>query len=152
MAQITARVSDEVAEALDAAAATLKRSRAEVIRQALEIYLEDFDDLTVALERLRTPPIRSWIGTRSGVSYSIRIKCSARRELAQLQRDIRDRIIDAIDALREQPLSGSPLKGGLRGLRRQRVGDYRILYELLDDELVILVVRVAHRRESYLRR
>ena len=61
-------------------------------------------------------------------------------------------MIDAIDALREQPLSGSPLKGGLRGLRRQRVGHCRILYELLDDELVILVVRVAHRRESYRRR
>lgn len=62
MAQITARVPDEVAEALDAAAATLKRSRAEVIRQALEIYLEDFDDLTVALERLRDPsdPVLDW--------------------------------------------------------------------------------------------
>ena len=62
MAQITARVSDEVAEALDAAAATLNRSRAEVIRQALERYLEDFDDLTVALERLRDPsdPVLDW--------------------------------------------------------------------------------------------
>ena len=62
MAQITARVPDEVAEALDAAAATLNRSRAEVIRQALESYLEDFDDLTVALERLRDPsdPVLDW--------------------------------------------------------------------------------------------
>ena len=62
MAQITARVSDEVAEALDAAAATLNRSRAQVIRQALESYLEDFDDLTVAMERLRDPtdPVLDW--------------------------------------------------------------------------------------------
>ena len=62
MAQITARVPDEVAEALDAAAATLNRSRAEVIRQALESYLEDFDDLTVALERLRdtSDPVLDW--------------------------------------------------------------------------------------------
>lgn len=62
MAQITARVPDEVAKALDAAAATLNRSRAEVIRQALESYLEDFDDLTVALERLRDPsdPVLDW--------------------------------------------------------------------------------------------
>ena len=89
---------------------------------------------------------------RSGVSYSIRIRDSARRELAQLPRDARERVIVAIDALREQPLAGSPLKGGLRGLRRQRVGHYRILYELLDEELVILVVRVAHRLESYHRR
>ena len=89
---------------------------------------------------------------RSGVSYSIRIRGSARREIAQLPREARERVIAAIDGLREQPLAGSPLKGGLRGLRRQRVGDYRILYELLDDELVILVVRVAHRRDSYRRR
>lgn len=86
------------------------------------------------------------------MSYSIRIRGSARREIEQLPRDARERVITAIDALGEQPLAGSPLKGGLRGLRRQRVGDYRILYELLDDELVILVVRVAHRRESYRRR
>ena len=86
------------------------------------------------------------------MSYSIRIRNSARRELALLPREDRERVIAAIDALGEQPLAGSPLKGGLRGLRRQRVGDYRILYELLEDELVILVVRVAHRRESYRRR
>ena len=62
MTQLTARVPDELAEALDAAAAQLKRSRAEVIRQALERYLEDFDDLSVALERLRDPsdPVLDW--------------------------------------------------------------------------------------------
>ena len=86
------------------------------------------------------------------MSCSIRIRGSARREIAQLPRDTRERVIGAIDLLGEQPLAGSPLKGGLRGLRRQWVGDYRILYELLDDELVILVIRVAHRCESYRRR
>ena len=44
---------------------------------------------------------------RSGVSYSIRIRDSTRRELAQLPRDARERVIVAIDALREQPLAGS---------------------------------------------
>ena len=62
MTQLTARVRAELAEALDAAAAQLKRSRAEVIRQALERYLEDFDHLSVALERLRDPsdPVLDW--------------------------------------------------------------------------------------------
>ena len=66
MAQITARAWDELAEALDAAAATLNRSRAEVIRPALESYLEDFDDLTVALEQLRNPsdPVLDWDDVR----------------------------------------------------------------------------------------
>ena len=62
MAQITARVSDTLVTALDAAARGLKRSRAEIVRQALERYLEDFDDLTVTLERLRDPsdPVLDW--------------------------------------------------------------------------------------------
>ena len=58
-------------------------------------------------------------------------------------------MVHAIDGLGAQPLAGSALKGGLRGLRRLRVGDYRIVYELLDDELVVLVIRVAHRRGAY---
>ena len=62
MAQITARVSDTLVAALDAAARTLKRSRAEVVRQAVERYLEDFDDLSVAMQRLRDPadPVLDW--------------------------------------------------------------------------------------------
>ena len=62
MSQITARVPDELVKALDSAASELKRSRADVIRLALERYLEDFDDLTVALERIRDPsdPVLDW--------------------------------------------------------------------------------------------
>jgi len=55
MRQITARVPEELLEALDAAADQLKCDRGEVIRQALERYLEDHGDLEVALERLRDP-------------------------------------------------------------------------------------------------
>ena len=62
MTQITARVPEELAEALDAVAAVLKRSRADLIRQAIERYLEDFDDLSVAVERMRDPsdPVLDW--------------------------------------------------------------------------------------------
>ena len=62
MSQITVRVPDILVDALDAAAAELKRSRAEIVRQALERYLEDFDDLIVALKRLRDPadPVLDW--------------------------------------------------------------------------------------------
>ena len=62
MTQITARVPDDLIAALDAAAAQLKRSRAEVVRHAIERYLEDFDDLEIALQRLRDPsdPVIDW--------------------------------------------------------------------------------------------
>ena len=62
MSQVTARLPDDLVRALDAAARDLKRSRAEVIRQAVERYLEDFDDLSVAVDRLRDPsdPVLDW--------------------------------------------------------------------------------------------
>ena len=85
------------------------------------------------------------------MSYSIQIKRSATKELARIARADRERIIHAIDRLREHPLAGTPLKGDLRGLRRIRIGDYRVVYEVLDGELVVLVVRVAHRRAAYRR-
>ena len=86
------------------------------------------------------------------MSYSVRIKRSAARELTRIPQKDRLRIVQAIDRLGEHPLTGSPLKGEHRGLRRVRVGDYRIVYEVLDDALVVLVVRVGHRREIYRRR
>lgn len=55
MSQITARLPDELVAALDNAARGLNRSRADIVRQAIERYVEDFDDLSVAIERLRDP-------------------------------------------------------------------------------------------------
>ena len=73
MSQITARVPDQLVEALDMAAARLKRSRADVIRQALERYLEDYDDLEVALSRLRDPadPVLDWDQVRQELLGSV---------------------------------------------------------------------------------
>ena len=62
MARITASVSTELLEAVDRAAGELGRSRSDIVRQALEGYLEDFDDRTLAGERLRDPadPVLEW--------------------------------------------------------------------------------------------
>ena len=67
--QVTARVPDELVDALDAAAAQLKHSRAEIIRRALEHYLEDFQDLARAMERLLVPadPVLDWDEVRDGL-------------------------------------------------------------------------------------
>ena len=72
MTRITTRVSDEMVEALDAAAAKLRRSRADVMRQALEQYLEEFDDLSAALDRLRDPSdlILDWDDVRRDILAS----------------------------------------------------------------------------------
>ena len=85
------------------------------------------------------------------MSFSIRIKQSAARELRCIAKPDRTGIVAAIDRLTETPHLGAALKGDLRGLRRLRVGDYRVVYEIQDEELVVLVVRVAHRRDAYRR-
>ena len=82
------------------------------------------------------------------MSFSIRIKERAARELRRIARPDRTRLAAAIDRLAETPYLGAALKGDLRGLRRLRAGDWRVLYEVREDELVVLVVRVAQRREA----
>ena len=83
------------------------------------------------------------------MNYSIRIKNSAAKELRRVPKPHLIRIVAAIDRLAETPHLGSALKGDLRGLRRLRVGSYRILYEVQDDTLIVLVIRVAHRQDAY---
>ena len=55
MGQITARLPEELLAQLDEAAERLQRTRAQVVRQAIEYYLEDVEDLHLALERLQDP-------------------------------------------------------------------------------------------------
>lgn len=83
------------------------------------------------------------------MSYSIRIKGSAARALRRLGAAERVRVVAAIDRLAEEPFAGGLLKGEFSGLRRLRVGSYRIVYEAIHEELTILVVRVGHRRDVY---
>ena len=83
------------------------------------------------------------------MNYSIRIKRSAAKELERIAGPKRARLVAAIDELSEHPFLGESLKGKLHGLRRIRVGAYRILYEIEDQALVVLVVRVSHRQSAY---
>ncbi len=66
MVQVTARLPDELVAKADRAASQLNRSRAQLLRQALEYYLEDFEDLRLALDRLNDPadPVLDWQDVR----------------------------------------------------------------------------------------
>ncbi len=82
-------------------------------------------------------------------SYSLEIKRSAAKELAQLPAKDRGRVIARIQALAEDPRPVGAEK--LSGQERYRVrqGDYRILYEIEDAVLRIMVVKIGHRRDIY---
>jgi mRNA interferase RelE/StbE len=83
------------------------------------------------------------------MTYSITIKQSAVKALGKVAREDRLRIISAIDLLKTNPAAGGVLKGEFSGLRRIRIGNYRVVYEVQDEKLVVLVIRIGHRREVY---
>ena len=82
-------------------------------------------------------------------SYSLEIKRSAAKELAQLPTKDRGRVIVCIQALAADPRPSGAEK--LSGQERYRVrqGDYRILYEIEDQVLRVIVVKIGHRRDVY---
>jgi mRNA interferase RelE/StbE len=83
------------------------------------------------------------------VTYRIELRPAAVRALKKLDPPIRQRIQGAITLLAEEPRP--PAARALRGRPglRVRVGDYRILYTVADDVLLIVVVTVGHRRDVY---
>ena len=86
------------------------------------------------------------------MNCSIRIRSSAATEVSRAGKWGRARIVAAIDGLADNPFLGTALKGDLRGLRRLRVGEYRVMYEVQQDVLVMMVVRVARSKAAYRRR
>ncbi|MGH7121368.1 MAG: type II toxin-antitoxin system RelE family toxin [Acetobacteraceae bacterium] len=83
------------------------------------------------------------------MTWHVAIAAAAEAELASLDPQIRTRITKRLDLLAGDPLRAANVKALGGGLFRLRVGDWRIIYTLTAAELLILVIRVAHRREAY---
>ena len=81
--------------------------------------------------------------------YSLQIKQSALKEIQSLPKPERLRLIAAIDQLVTNPHVGKLLKGDFSGLRRIRVGVYRVIYEINEGQVLVLVLRIAHRKQAY---
>jgi mRNA interferase RelE/StbE len=73
----------------------------------------------------------------------------ARRELLELDWPLIDAIEDALGVLEREPRAGHALRGKLRGLYSLRVGAYRILYQLTDEEKTVRVAAIRHRAVAY---
>jgi mRNA interferase RelE/StbE len=83
--------------------------------------------------------------------YLIRILDTAARDLAKLDKQVGRRVVNRVRWLAANVESVRPesLTGDLAGLCKLRVGDYRVLYEVLRDEQTIVIHIVGHRREVY---
>jgi mRNA interferase RelE/StbE len=84
------------------------------------------------------------------MAYAVEIDTKAVREIRRLSRQDQRRIIAKAEALTDNPRPRGCVKlSGSENLWRIRVGVYRIIYEIQDEQLLVTVVRVGHRRDVY---
>ena len=87
------------------------------------------------------------------MKWTVKVDKVALKALAKITKKDRDRILQflKVDLLNvDNPRSsGKALQGDLKGLWRYRVGDYRLIAQIHDNELVILVIEIGHRKDVY---
>ncbi len=87
------------------------------------------------------------------MAWTIEYAASVRRTVRKLdppaQRRLQDFLETRLRSASDPRAFGKPLSGPLGRLWRYRVGDWRIVCDIQDDRLVVLVLRIAHRREVY---
>ena len=85
------------------------------------------------------------------MSYQVKVAPAPQKFLARLRDEsLKRRLVNALRALEENPHPlGSAKLQGESELYRVRVGDYRIIYQVRDTVLLVLVVQIGHRREIY---
>ena len=87
-------------------------------------------------------------------AYTVEFAKSARKEFERLPLKVRNRIVEALRLLAQNPYSElikvKKLQNALE-VYRIRIGDYRVLYELNDDRLRVLVIKIGHRSDVYRR-
>ena len=83
------------------------------------------------------------------MTYRVRIEKLASRALENLEPGTRNRIIEAIRRLAEEPRPPGSRKLKNRDGWRVRVGKYRVIYHIADDELLVLVAKIGYRKDVY---
>ena len=82
------------------------------------------------------------------MAYNIIYKKSVHRDLKKLSKAEARRVLDQIEEELSKKADSYPvLKGQFAGLRKYRVGDYRVIYAILGDD--VLILRIGHRRDAY---
>ncbi|MDP6631050.1 MAG: type II toxin-antitoxin system RelE/ParE family toxin [Kiritimatiellia bacterium] len=83
------------------------------------------------------------------MTYAVEILRAAQKQLAKIDRQAQARVIDAVRALADNPRPSGCKKLAGRPAWRIRVGSYRVIYEIHDGRLTVLVVAVGDRKDVY---
>ena len=81
--------------------------------------------------------------------YQIKFKPRAQKELQKIPQKDKNRILTSIVGLTQDPFIGKKLKGDYEGYYSIRVWPYRIIYSILNKELLVIVIRIGHRQGVY---
>jgi mRNA interferase RelE/StbE len=84
------------------------------------------------------------------LKYDLKIQKNAQKSLSKISKPFQTKIIDKIYALSNDPYYNAKKLTG-REAYRIRIGNYRVIYEIKNSELVILVVHIGHRKDIYSR-
>jgi mRNA interferase RelE/StbE len=83
------------------------------------------------------------------MKYEIKLKLNVKKQLKKLDKQQAERILVKIYLLADNPYSNGVEKLTAKQAFRIRIGEYRVIYEIHNNQLLVLVVRVGHRREVY---
>ena len=81
--------------------------------------------------------------------FTIILEPPAERFIRKLDKQEQVRLVKKIEELKENPKLGKPLVGQLSGIWSLRIGQYRALYQIKEQQLIIFVLRIGHRKNVY---
>lgn len=84
------------------------------------------------------------------MAYKLLFDDKVAKDLKNIDKHWQKKILEAIKTkLLENPYIGKKLVGDLSSYYRYRVNDYRVIYEILEDEIILVIIKIKHRKEVY---
>ncbi len=80
------------------------------------------------------------------MTYEVYLTSEAETFLKKCDKSVRDRSVKKLTTLSNDPEAGKPLTAVLTGLRSLRIGEYKAIYDIKNSELLILVIKIGHRK------
>ncbi|NKB80599.1 MAG: type II toxin-antitoxin system mRNA interferase toxin, RelE/StbE family [Nitrospirales bacterium] len=84
------------------------------------------------------------------MGFEIQFKASVKKELQKLTKSDQEQILDSLQQrLAQNPYEGKAFSGEFKGLYRWRIGNVRVIYEIHNKQLIVLVLKIARRKDIY---
>ncbi len=84
------------------------------------------------------------------MAYKLLFDDKVTKDLKNIDKSWQKKILEAIKTkLLENPYIGKKLVGDLSSYYRYRVNDYRVIYEIIEDEIILVIIKIKHRKDVY---